>query len=209
MAHAGLVATYGRLDAIADEVEPFEWWFDNARCEIGREPGVHLVVSRREVSRHHARIERAGVAHFLSDLDSRNGTYLNGSRLCGAVILADCDDIGFGAPEPAVRFREFEADEVPQVRPKHDEATNRFLLGRQPLGLTPEENALLLVLWTHFEKVCDRSACATGIWGPNHPPSLERTALDKIVDGLRDKVRRVNPTGDPIMLVGDGYRLAG
>jgi hypothetical protein len=207
MALAETISIFGRLDALVDDVNPNEWWFDNSVCEIGRDPGVDLLVSRGEVSRNHARIERVGITHFLSDLESSNGTFVDGKRITRRIILADCDEIGFGSPEPVVRFREFEADEVPPVRPKFDEATQRFYLGAQPLDLTIEERELLHVLWEHSQHVCDRAACGNGIWGPNHPPSLERTALDRIVDGLRDKVRRINPTGNPIHPVASGFIL--
>jgi hypothetical protein len=201
------VAIFGRLDALTYDVNLDEWWFDNEICEIGRDPGAHLVMSREDVSRHHARIQRAGAAHFLEDLGSANGTYLDGERITRPMILADCDDIGFGRPEPILRFREFEPYEVPPVRPKFEEATNRFLLGGQALALTDDERALLHVLWEHYQQICDRATCGHGIWGANHPPSLQRNALDRIVDGLRDKIRRVNPTGNPIHPVASGFIL--
>jgi hypothetical protein len=200
---------FGRLDALVADVTPTQWWFDNAVCEIGREPGVSVVIPREGVSRHHARIERVGVAYFLTDLGSVNGTYVDGVRVAGRVRLADCEEIGCGTPDPVLRFREFDGYEVSAARPKYDEATNRFTLGAQPLDLTAEEVGLLRVLWSRYEAVCDRVACASGIWGPDHPASLERTALNQVVDALREKVRRVNPTGDPIATVANGFILTG
>ena len=117
MALAETIPIFGRLDALDDDIEPFEWWFDNETCEIGRLPGVQVLIPRNEVSRHHARIERVGITHFLSDLESSNGTFVDGQRITRRTILADCDEIGFGSPEPAIRFREFDGDEVPAVRP--------------------------------------------------------------------------------------------
>jgi len=49
---------------------------------IGRVMGCQLVLPQdASVSMHHARIDREGQSFFLSDLDSRNGTYLGDQRL--------------------------------------------------------------------------------------------------------------------------------
>ena len=209
MAEAQLEPMFGRLDALVDDVNPAQWWFDNAIGEIGRLPGVHVVIPRDAVSRHHARIERTGEAFVLRDLGSVNGTYVDGGRITDLYILADCEEIGCGTPESVLRFRQFAAWEVSPVRPKFDETANRFMLGGQPLELTNDEFQLLHVLWERFETVCDRPSCASAIWGANHPTSLERKALEEVVDGLREKVRRINPTGDPIARVANGFVLTG
>jgi hypothetical protein len=209
MADADMEPIFGRLDALVDDVKPEQWWFDNAVCTIGRQPGVHVLIPREAVSRHHARIERTADGFVISDTGSANGTYVDGGRIADSWRLADCEEIGFGTPEPVLRFREFAAWEVAPVRPRYDEATHRFMLGGQPLELTDEEFQLLHVLWEHFKTVCDRPTCASAIWGPDHPTSLERTALDEAVNGLREKVRRVNPTGNPIARVPNGFILTG
>jgi pSer/pThr/pTyr-binding forkhead associated (FHA) protein len=48
------------------------------------------------VSRHHARIRVSRDGVTIDDLQSRNGTFLNGERLTAAVPLADGDEIGLG-----------------------------------------------------------------------------------------------------------------
>lgn len=209
MAGAGRGAIFGRLDALSDDVRPAEWWFDNAVCEIGRVPGAHILVPRDEVSRHHARIEREATGHILLDLASSNGTYVDGRRITDRVVLADCEEIGLGTPDPVLRFRAFVANEVQPARPRFDESTRTFALGGQPLELPSDEILLLQLLWSRYQTICDRAACATAIWGPNHPASLERTALDHVVDGLRKRLRRVNPTGDPISVRVSGFILEG
>jgi DNA-binding winged helix-turn-helix (wHTH) protein len=70
---------------------------------IGREPDAAIQVDARGVSRHHARILVAGNAATLDDLGSKNGTYLNGSRIAGPVRLSDGDDIRLGTIQ--LRFR--------------------------------------------------------------------------------------------------------
>lgn len=50
---------------------------------IGRLPGNDLVIDSDRASRQHARIEARDGRHFLIDLGSMNGTYLNGEHLIG------------------------------------------------------------------------------------------------------------------------------
>src|SRR5690606_31125599 len=45
---------------------------------IGRADDCHLRLSDPQLSRHHAVILRAGSRYTISDLDSRNGTFVNG-----------------------------------------------------------------------------------------------------------------------------------
>jgi pSer/pThr/pTyr-binding forkhead associated (FHA) protein len=48
------------------------------------------------VSRHHARLTVDGTAATLEDLGSKNGTYLEGRLLRGAMPLSDGDEIAIG-----------------------------------------------------------------------------------------------------------------
>ena len=74
-----------------------------ARVEIGHHPFVigrsstaDIVLDSASLSRHHARIERRDHETVLTDLDSRNGIFLNGVRVHSAV-LRDRDTIQIGA----------------------------------------------------------------------------------------------------------------
>lgn len=65
---------------------------------IGRTSGNDFVISGRSVSRRHARLwfdTNSGIWH-LEDLQSSNGTMINGTRIYGAVSLKDGDVINFG-----------------------------------------------------------------------------------------------------------------
>ncbi len=54
---------------------------ETAALTIGRDASNDLHLDSPVVSRRHARVERAAAGHALIDLDSTNGTYLNGRRL--------------------------------------------------------------------------------------------------------------------------------
>jgi len=66
------------------------------RCALGRAPENDVVIPSERISRWHARIEvRENGVHWLKDLGSRNGTWLNGSRIACTVPLRDGDRVGF------------------------------------------------------------------------------------------------------------------
>ena len=58
---------------------------------IGRAPDNDIVVSDLGVSRHHAELRRTGSGYEIVDLDSHNGTFVNGQRV--SVRAADRGDI--------------------------------------------------------------------------------------------------------------------
>ncbi len=63
--------------------------------QIGRAPGCDIVLDDRNVSRRHAEIRRRGPVVVLIDLDSTNGTIVNGRRV-REHPLADGDRITLG-----------------------------------------------------------------------------------------------------------------
>lgn len=67
---------------------------------IGRGPANDVTVDDRKASRRHCQIRRAGSHFTLEDLDSVNGTFLNGQRTTEAQ-LNDGDVIGVGEAELA------------------------------------------------------------------------------------------------------------
>ena len=51
------------------------------RTTLGRQIDCHVCLAGKQVSRQHALILCDGGQHFVEDLGSSNGTYLNGNRL--------------------------------------------------------------------------------------------------------------------------------
>jgi hypothetical protein len=66
---------------------------------MGRAPDNHIVLLDTYVSSYHARLDRRGGEWWLTDLDSRNGTLLNGVPITKAVPLAAGDIIRVGQIE--------------------------------------------------------------------------------------------------------------
>jgi DNA-binding winged helix-turn-helix (wHTH) protein len=64
---------------------------------IGRAPDATIQLNSPSVSRYHARIVVSDEAVTLEDLASRNGTYLNGTRVTSTVVLSDGNEIRLGS----------------------------------------------------------------------------------------------------------------
>jgi hypothetical protein len=61
--------------------------FDTTAITIGRAPGNDIRLDNPAVSSLHARIVRRAAGYVLEDLQSTNGTYLNGRRVTSEVIV--------------------------------------------------------------------------------------------------------------------------
>ncbi|HUQ70424.1 MAG TPA: trypsin-like peptidase domain-containing protein, partial [Planctomycetaceae bacterium] len=72
----------------------------HASCDMRFHPDDDLDVSTR-----HALIARSGSGWVVRDLQSRNGTYVNGHRINGDTKLSETDQVRFGLNGPTIEFR--------------------------------------------------------------------------------------------------------
>lgn len=63
---------------------------------IGRDSSSGVAINDAEISRKHARLTFQGGKYVLDDLGSTNGTFVNGQRLTGPVVLKAGDIISLG-----------------------------------------------------------------------------------------------------------------
>jgi DNA-binding NtrC family response regulator len=88
-------------------------WLERSRTVFGRDAGADVCLASSQVSRRHAEVVRSGPLWLLSDLESKNGIFVNGKRgksvalspgdvirigdFIGVVALADrASDVSFG-----------------------------------------------------------------------------------------------------------------
>ena len=73
-----------------------EYVLSGDSATLGRVPGNDIVIESSGVSRNQANITWTGSTYILKDLNSANGTWVNGKRLSKPTGLADGDIIDFG-----------------------------------------------------------------------------------------------------------------
>ena len=91
-----------------------EWAFKVPEVTLGRDEDCELMMSDIAVSRRHAQIALEGDEFVLRDLDSGNGTLLNGARTTSEVLAAG-DEITIGERT----FRFVELAEAPPTAAAH------------------------------------------------------------------------------------------
>jgi sigma-B regulation protein RsbU (phosphoserine phosphatase) len=64
---------------------------DRENSVLGRHPDCDIVLDVQAVSRQHARIIRTGPDFYVEDMESRNGTFVNGEKIEGRRLLRDND----------------------------------------------------------------------------------------------------------------------
>ncbi len=103
MAMAFLLVERGELAGSRIELKHFP-------VSIGRDPSNDIVLHDTESSRHHLRIKKRGRLFILEDLESRNGTYINGDRVINATIgngdriLVGTTEFAFVAPDNGIHI---------------------------------------------------------------------------------------------------------
>lgn len=83
---------------------------------IGRQPGVTLVLEQQKVSRRHVQIECDGQDCFLTDLNSANGTHLDGKKLQPGAPYRLADGMAIGIGDYRLVFRQAVV-ELPEPQP--------------------------------------------------------------------------------------------
>jgi DNA-binding winged helix-turn-helix (wHTH) protein len=83
-----------------------EWLLAEGPNLVGRDRDCAVRIDSATISRRHARIVVAGTESTLEDLDSKNGTFVNGQRVDHAVVLKDNDAIQLGSVAVTYRVTE-------------------------------------------------------------------------------------------------------
>lgn len=69
---------------------------DGDQIVVGRDSSNGVAINDAEVSRKHARMMFQGGKYVIEDLGSTNGTFVNGQRLAGPVVLKAGDVVSLG-----------------------------------------------------------------------------------------------------------------
>jgi pSer/pThr/pTyr-binding forkhead associated (FHA) protein/soluble lytic murein transglycosylase-like protein len=123
-----LVHRTGSLEGRRDQ-------FDEKIVRLGRKPDNDVVFQDKVVSSYHAEIRFSGGRYTLVDLDSTNGTFLNGRRI-HREPLDDRDSVQLGEDGPVfeVRVEATGKGDIPSIVP----LTGEWEGGREPIPLDRE-----------------------------------------------------------------------
>ena len=83
-----------RLDTLDFRMQEYYPLIDE--LSIGRNTKNDIVIKDKVVSKNHAHIFYEDGLYFIEDLNSSNGTYLNGEQIDEIIELRDSDRIGVG-----------------------------------------------------------------------------------------------------------------
>jgi len=108
--------------------------FSGPTIDIGRHPGSDLQVDPEldlEASGHHATLVSDGTRWYVRDLNSLNGTLVNGHVITSDTALDDADHIRLGPAGPNIEFR-IVADSVPDGEAESASAGQQATSKTQP-----------------------------------------------------------------------------
>jgi hypothetical protein len=80
-------------------LEPGERFDLFGGLSIGRSPDADVRIEDRFASGIHARVYSRGPTYFVEDMNSTNGTFVNGEQLHGETGLSDLDELRIGDTE--------------------------------------------------------------------------------------------------------------
>jgi pSer/pThr/pTyr-binding forkhead associated (FHA) protein len=198
---------------------------DRDTLVIGRDADCDVVVDHPLASRRHARVSRDDRRFRLEDLDSRNGTFLNGERLppsrekdppAGRLLAhGDTVDVAgvfamqFHDPEATRAGRERETTAAPAGAVRMDDERREVSIDGRRLDppLTPQQYRLLGLLVERAGKICTRDQIVTVVW-PGSGGGVSDEAVDALVKRLRGRLKEAAPARTLIEFVrGHGVRL--
>lgn len=202
------------LIAYEGNSEGKRWVIDRDTFTIGRASDCDIVLSDRQVSRHHAQVKQDEDGYLLRDLGSKNGTYVNGEELREPYRLKDGDEIQIAL---YVKLGFVGADATlpleltgPNKGLCIDRPAKRVFIGGQEVTppLSPAQYRLLSLLLDHEGEVVSRESIVEAVWQEEEAMGVTEQAIDALVYRLRDRIEAIDPDHDYIVTVrGHGFRL--
>ena len=174
--------------------------------QIGRDPGMAIVLGDAKASRHHATIAREGDAWAIVDAESRHGTFVNGERVTRSV-LRDGDQLQIGAT--VLRFEEAEHDASVSFHLAHTEQPARpddrlrvfYQLAEATAAIDDADAALRRALAAIVAVLgCDRGVIALGTSAQTLRRAAEVSARDLVIG--KSVIEAVLGRGEAVLLAG-------
>jgi DNA-binding response OmpR family regulator len=162
------------------------------RLTIGRAPECDIVIEGRLISRQHAIIRWAGPGYVLEDLQSHNGTTVNGQRIGEPWELRDGDQIELGG----LGRLTFVDSDATRTRPRAPAVGVWLDLAAQDVWvdglrlspqLSPAQFTLLHMLVQRIDQLCSRAEIVAAVW-PTVADGVSDEAIDALIKRLRARL---------------------
>lgn len=192
------------------------WSLTKDEMLLGRGTDADIVLPERQVSRYHLKILYRDGRYFLEDLDSKNGTFLNGQQVKGISSLQDGDEIqvalcvrmlfvGTDATVP-LSFQFPKADDTGMLLEENKRTVS--IRGTEldpPLSLA--QFRLLQMLYDADGAVCGRDDIIEAVWPGTGGIGVSEQAIDALVRRLRDRLAELDDYNYIVTVRGHGFRL--
>lgn len=174
---------------------------------IGRAVENSIVITSKRVSREHARVWREGRRFVLQDLNSTNGTFLNGERVLAPADLRDGDRVMVGEVEFIFHDPDTTTRDNPLPELDVNLAAGVVRVDRRPVELSPKEFALLSHLYEHRGSVCSKEEIGKAVWA-EYQEGVFEYQIENLVRRLRTKVESDPASPQRLLTIrGLGYKL--
>ncbi len=173
---------------------------DSYPFTIGRARECNLIIDHSQVSRLHAQLDYDHEQVVITDLGSRNGTYVNGRRLesnepCrlragDKINVGQVCTIEFDEPGTTVMMHPVN---LPAVGLLLDEDGAQVIINGTRLdpALSPSQFMLLALLVKHEGRIVTREELRDYVWGP------DEEVTDQTIDALVSRLRKRLDEADP------------
>src|SRR5690554_2013308 len=192
-----------------------QWAIDKDPFIIGRGSDCNIVLPERQVSRHHVKITRDNGQYVLHDLQSKNGTHLNGVQVTGSAPLQDGDEIQIAL---CVKLMFVGTDATLPLTFEQPSSTGNLVLDVDQRAVSisgmeldpPLSLAQFRLLQTLYEAegaVVDRDAIVEAVWPGTDGIGVSEQAIDALVRRLRDRLAELDEYEYVVTVRGHGFRL--
>ena len=188
-------------------------WVIEKELMIGRDMDCDITISDRQVSRFHAKFEIIKNRQVrIVDLDSKNGTYVNGERINNSYVLGEGDAIKIALIQELV-FISSDATlplDIRTIQPKSktqklyiDEKARRIWIGEKELipPLSVPQYKLLTLLYQSEGTAVSRETIVRAVWSEDEAVGVTEQALDALVRRLRNRLLKNDPTHEYIVTI--------
>jgi DNA-binding response OmpR family regulator len=200
---------------LRDSTSGTSWRLDVDHTVLGRDEDCQIVVPAQAVSRRHAALQRTKHGWSIVDLNSSNGTFVNGERVSEqGRPLRDGDEVVL-AGKVALRFVDPQATPMAPaigrlvgvwINPDTSEVWVDAQLVEPPLS--DRQQLLIELLYHHEDVVVSRERVIEHVWSDVAADGVSAEAIDALVKRVRSRIRPLQLHGDWLQVVrGRGLRL--